>query len=299
MGKGRKARDTELSFVTPPLRVMEESPKTVVHPTKFFGEPGEDVEKWLKSFDRISKANGWSERRQIEILPAFLRDRAAEFYDELPDSQQSDWEELKNALIDHFLPKEARRFYYADLYARKQGTTESAEDFGRVIQQLVRRAYTEMPLEHQATLMREHFVNGLRPALKRIVLISDPSDFNKAVEVAKREEINDHVVNGTAPWTQTFCSTERPVAPVAGISNEKHLQDRIHRLENAVEKLTTALTETKISPGPPNYGRRYNWSSDRNLRSTDGRPICNFCKKVGHYERECRSKRSFYQKPKN
>ena len=104
MGKGRKARDTELSFVSPPLRVMEESPKTVVHPTKFFGEPGEDVEKWLKSFDRISKANGWSERRQIEILPAFLRDRAAEFYDELPDSQQSDWEELKNALIDHFLP---------------------------------------------------------------------------------------------------------------------------------------------------------------------------------------------------
>ena len=190
MGKGRKARDTELSFVTPPLRVMEESPKTVVHPTKFFGEPGEDVEKWLKSFDRI--------------CPALLRDRAAEFYDELPDSQQSDWEELKNALIDHFLPKEARRFYYADLYSRKQGTTESAEDFGRVIQQLVRRAYTEMPLEHQATLMREHFVNGLRPALKRIVLISDPSDFNKAVEVAKREEINDHVVNGTAPWTQTF-----------------------------------------------------------------------------------------------
>ena len=299
MGKGRKAGDTELSFVTPPLRGMEESSKTVVHPTKFFGEPGEDVEKRLKSFDRISKANGWSERRQIEILPAFLRDRAAEFYDELPDSQQSDWEELKNALIDHFLPKEARRFYYADLYARKQGTTESAEDFGRVIQQLVRRAYTEMPLEHQATLMREHFVNGLRPALKRIVLISDPSDFNKAVEVAKREEINDHVVNGTAPWTQMFCSTERPVAAVAGISSEKHLQDRIHRLENAVEKLTTALTETKISPGPPNYGRRYNWSSDRNLRSTDGRPICNFCKKVGHYERECRSKRSFYQKPKN
>jgi len=150
-------------------------------------------------------------------LPAFFRDRAAEFYDELPDSQRSDWAELKNALIDHFIPKEARRFYYADLYSRKQGATESAEDFGRVIQQLVRQAYTEMPLEHQATLMREHFVNGLRPALKRIVLISDPTDFNKALEVAKREEINDHVVNGTAPWTKAFCNTEPPVASVATI----------------------------------------------------------------------------------
>ena len=168
MGKGRKARDTEVSFGTPPVRSMEESPETVVHPTKFFGEPG-DVEKWLKSFERISKANGWSERGQIEILPAFFRDRAAEFYDELPHSQRSDWEELKNALIDHFIPKKARRFYYASLYSRKQGATESAEDFGMVIQQLVRRAYTEMPLEHQATLMREHFVNGLRSTLKRIV----------------------------------------------------------------------------------------------------------------------------------
>ena len=150
-----------------------------------------------------------------------------------------------------------------------------------------------MSLEYQATLMREHFVNCLRPALKRIVLISDPSDFNKAIEVAKGEEINDHVVNGTAPWTQTFCNAEPPVAPVAAISSEKLLHDRIHRPENTVEKLTTALTESKISPGPPNYGRRYNWSSDRNLRSTDGLQICNFCKKVGNYERECRSKRSF------
>ena len=93
MGKRQKTRDTEVSFVTPPVRGMEESPKTVVHPTKLFGEPGEDVEKWLTSFERISKANGWSQKRQIESLPAFLRDRAAELYDELSDSQQSDWEE--------------------------------------------------------------------------------------------------------------------------------------------------------------------------------------------------------------
>ena len=48
MGKGRKARDTELSFVSPPLRVMEESPKTVVHPTKFFGEPGKALKNGSK-----------------------------------------------------------------------------------------------------------------------------------------------------------------------------------------------------------------------------------------------------------
>ena len=46
-------------------------------------------------------------------------------------------DELKSALIKHFILKEAHRFFYADLYARKQGETESAEDFSREIQLLV------------------------------------------------------------------------------------------------------------------------------------------------------------------
>ena len=66
----------------------------------------------------------------------------------------------------------------------------------------MRRAYAEMPLEHQDTLMREHFVNGLRPDLKRIILIIDPKTFNQAVDVAKREEINEQVTNGSAPWVR-------------------------------------------------------------------------------------------------
>ena len=189
MGKGRRTRGAEEDPILSMPISMEEPPKTVVHPIKFFGEPRKDIEKWFKNFERMSRANGWSEKRQIEILPAFLRDRAAEFYDELSPREQGDLEKLKNSLINHFIPKEARRFYYADLYARIQGSTESAEDFERAIPQLVRRAYAEMPVEHQATLMREHFVNGLGPPLKRIVLISDPDDFNKAVKVAKRERL--------------------------------------------------------------------------------------------------------------
>ena len=170
--------------------------KTVVQPTKFFGKTGEDVEKWLKSFDRISKANGWTEKRQCDILPAFLREHAAEFYDELTPRIQNDLNELKAALVEHFIPKKARRFYYADLYSRKQGQMETAEDFGREIQKLIRRTYAEMPVEHQDTLIQEHFVNGLLPDLKRIVLIADPQEFSKALECAKREEINDQMMNG-------------------------------------------------------------------------------------------------------
>ena len=58
MGKGCRAKDTDLRLVTPSLLNMEEPPKTVVHSSKFFGEPGEDVENWLKDFEHISKPMG-------------------------------------------------------------------------------------------------------------------------------------------------------------------------------------------------------------------------------------------------
>ena len=160
-GARAKARMDALSFQCLSSESREETSKTVVQPNKFFGEPGEDIEKWLKSFEQVSKANTWSEMRQKDVLPAFLRERAAEFYDELPSD--INLEELKTALLKQFSPSEARRLYYSDLYERKQGQTESAADFGRDVQQLVRRAYSGMPIEHQDTLMREHFVNDLRP----------------------------------------------------------------------------------------------------------------------------------------
>ena len=258
MDKGNRSTRAMRSFdmeessspYVPPPRAPEEQPKTVVQPSKFFGEPGDDIEKWLKSFERISEANGWSQKRQCDRLPAFLRDRAAEFYDELPDRQQNNLEELKTALIEHFIPKEARRFYYADLYSRRQGETEPSEDFGREIQQLVRRAYAEMPVEHQDTLVRVYFVNGLRPTLKRIVLISDPKDFQKNLEVAKREEINDQISNGSAPWARSVpLAAQACAAPIAAISSEQRLNDRIDRLENLVEKLTIAVADCK-RPAP-------------------------------------------------
>ena len=140
MSKKRAARaqaycmEDEFNFISSNATLAKDESKTVVQPIKLFGEPGEDVEKWFKSFDRVAKANNWSEKRQCYILPAYLRDRAAEYFDEIHDRSKTTLANLKEALIEHFMPKEARRFYYADFYSRKQGQYESASDFGRASQ---------------------------------------------------------------------------------------------------------------------------------------------------------------------
>ena len=288
MSKKRAARpqaycmEDEFNIISSNATLDRDESKTVVQPIKFFGEPGEDIEKWLKCLDRVAKANNWSEKRQCDILPAYLRDRAAEYFDELPDRNKTTLANLKEALIEHFMPIEERRFYYADSYTRKQGQYESASDFGRAIQLLVRRAYAEMPLEHQDTLMREHVVNGLRPDLKRIVLISDPKTFNNALNLAKREEINEQIASGSAPWVKARFESLSVATPVATVQKD-FVIERLDRLEANIEKLALKFAQK-------NNARDNNVRSSRNLRATDGKPICNFCKRVGHVEAKCFAK---------
>ena len=45
MGKGHRAEDIDITPVTRSLLNMEEPPKSEVDPSKYFGEPGKDVEK--------------------------------------------------------------------------------------------------------------------------------------------------------------------------------------------------------------------------------------------------------------
>ena len=267
---------------------QDDESRNVVHPPKFYGEPGEDVEKWFKSFDRAARANGWSNKRQIDILPAFLRDRAADFWDELPIETQNDLELMRESFTNHYMPKEARRLFYSDLYTRKQRENESANDFGREIQQLVRKAYADMPVNHQDTLMREHFINGLRPSLRRLVLIGDPSKFEDALTIARREEIHDELAHGSAPWVKPNQAGYE--VPVAANEAETKVEQRLDRLENMFERFMAMSVQSQNQNQNQIRNKPTNRQFNRDQRSSDGRPICGFCSKVGHKEANCYAK---------
>ena len=128
----------------------------------------------------------------------------------------------KKALLEHFLPPEARRMYYTYLYNRKQGGREPVEDFARAIQDLTRRAHLTMAATEQELLCREHFLHGLRPQLKRLVLVSNPQTFTDAISVVKREEYNDHIVSGSAPWLKPNSDNfyQQTFQPQAALNNQ-------------------------------------------------------------------------------
>ena len=109
--------------------------------------------------------------------------------------------------------------YYTDLYNHVQGQEEPVADFGRAIQDMTRRAHSTMSNEDQDSLCREHFLHGLRPNLKRLLLLANPKSYTDAVAAAKREEYNDQIVFGSDPWLKQQGQQEsimnRPVSQVS------------------------------------------------------------------------------------
>lgn len=57
--------------------------KSNVTSSKFYGNACDKFENWIKTFERIGRANGLGLDREVELLLAYLRDCAADFYEDL------------------------------------------------------------------------------------------------------------------------------------------------------------------------------------------------------------------------
>lgn len=84
----RKGRQRILSPVpspSPRMVTMREATETKPNaaPSQFYGDVCDDFEHWNKTFERIGRANRWRPERKVELLPAYLRARAADFYEDL------------------------------------------------------------------------------------------------------------------------------------------------------------------------------------------------------------------------
>lgn len=293
-GRTRKNRTEEdeiqirNNFTLPPA---PHHAKDIVKPTSFYGNLDEDIDSWLKNFARIAIANEWDYEKKSITLPAFLRDRAAEFYESLDEDTREDFSTLCEALKKRFMPKELQSLYYSNLFQARQQNSQNVEDFASEINKLATRAYSDMKRDQKDVLIKEHFIQGLKPDIKRFVMLSNPSTFEEAFRSAKREECNNSLTN----------KDKHAVSCAIGSNN---IEDNMKDLSEQMKILTMRVNNipTRGRGGFVNRGRGFQpwrgsgtgrgYGNNRNLRTTDGRPICNNCMRVGHIERSCNERRN-------
>ncbi|CAC5372724.1 unnamed protein product [Mytilus coruscus] len=270
-GRSRRNRseDDEIEIRTNVSTFKPSPTKDIVKPTIFYGNLDEDIDSWLKNFDRIATANEWSRERKSNTLPAFLRDR----------------KDLCPRNYNHCITV---------TFFRQDNEGQNVEDFASEINKLATRAYSDMKRDQKDVLIKEHFIQGLKQDIKRFVILSNPTTFEEAFRSAKREECNN-----------TLTNRDRQTVAACAISNN-NLEDNIKYLSEQMKVLAMQMNNipTRGRGGFEYRGNRFQQSrgqgrgrgygSNRNLRASDGRPICNYCMKVGHVERSCDEKNSTY-----
>ena len=235
---------------------------------------GETFEEWLDHFEAVARVARWDKNFKTVHLTAALRGNAKSFYRSCTPTQKADYDQLIGALKKRFTPVKLTALQTQMFHSRKQGASESVDDYAQELRKLHSKAYsttiggnTEAEKVGQIVLLNQ-FVSGLRPEIQAKVVGVEGS-VDEIVAKARFEE---------AKWKE-----------VSGRYPQKLYQNK-NRFGGPVNRnLPTPATPPKVPLPTP---------SDRTdpPKTPRGKNVaCYRCGMEGHYKTDCP-----YQKtPKN
>ena len=309
------------------------SQSSLFKPKMFNGFPTEDVNEWLLQFERYSKFYSWSNQKRLNAISLLLGGSALAWFRTLPDDITSDFNELVEELKKRFGSQSLEFLFRQELYARKQGPSEPlalyTEDIIRKSQRLSlsdkdmmnifvnglnESTKTHVILNQPKTFADAENLARLRDSVSKTSAPSFPQmpssippqeqrikelegQVNLLFSIANKnaclEMPQSHIVSA-APNPATNNTVSAPmhsINPPADLQNFKH--DIIAAIQTGLKdahRSSQNSNQTKFMP-PGALVR------GRNLRTNDGRPICNICNRVGHVARYCWENPQKFQQP--
>ena len=266
----------------------------------FSGKVEESVNDFFAFFDRYSKLSQVEESEKLLVLPLLLSGSALTHYESLGDTIKNDFQMTKKSLIERFSPDALKLHERALLNSKKMLPSEKLETF---IDHLLTKS-RDINLSETETM--SIFLTNVIPNIREFCLLQKPKTLKEALDAARlknatnpEEESTDtkltEITKSIALLTKTIeniqTSGNQTLNAYSSPSNnwtprqENSRDNPIHanhrldetRLKNEIRE--EIMKEVKnIIPKP----------SGREQRTTDGRPICFRCSKVGHTARMCR-----------
>ena len=162
----------------------ESSPKITLRIPTFRGEPGENVEVWLRQTKNVLRAQGiTNEGKMIHYAATGFEDAALHwFVNKVKDSTTSaftTWTQFVKELKDSFQPPHYQQYLRTQLRAlRQEGTVQ---EYSSQFRNLVLQIDNMGPLDQVA-----YYVDGLKPATRMEVSYQAPESLDEAVKMAVR-----------------------------------------------------------------------------------------------------------------
>ena len=292
----------------------------------FNGFKTEDINEWLAKFEKLSKLYSWTNAKRLGALPLMLGGPALAWYQTLPSETANDFPALIVPLKERFRAQNLDLFLRQELYACKQGLNEPLAMF---TEDIIKRCQRLSLLDVE---MMNISINGLKKEIKNNVILNQPKSFAEADNLARLRAAFSSTSVSENQTLENVSQQEQRIKELEGQVNllltfQKQQPKPVHALDSSFEAncpfqngpndYSNAFTnmsygynpfrttkpdmiaaidnrfQQPVSFGPQYAKRSFQYTArGRNLRTTDGQPICNFCQRVRHVSRYCRQRQS-------
>ena len=256
-------------------------PAIVHHRTRGLATPSKfsdgNITEWLDRFEVCATANEWVEATKIVQIPTFLEGRAFAIFKEVPNPAALSFDELRQALVDKFLPPESRSARYNEFQVAKIKPTESTEAFTYRLEQMLSVAIPDLDGTARTEILKHQFIKGM-PSLVEIRLLENPTYTYAQCVVAARQLLAVHRDG------------------LGSVSSEKS-GIKSTRIGNSEERSSLAMAghsnRDDSRPAQPQFrGRNPSTAVNRGgQRAYNETRSCYNCGKPGHLARDCRTPR--------
>ena len=149
---------------------------------KFHGRDEEDVAEFLETYESLCLLNDAPESLMARMFQFVLKGTAKDFFRMMEESVKKDWGETKKEFNRRFASA-ARRQRLTHRYQNlRQKTGRGLDAFYKELVSLSR----QLPEEYRApAMLRDKFVGGLHPSIRKSVTLVDPPTLEAAYDRAK------------------------------------------------------------------------------------------------------------------
>lgn len=275
-------------------------------PSIFHGASHENVDEWLSRYDQISDFNQWGPVLRLQYVGMYLDGIARDWFLNL-HPQPITFDGFSTELLNAFRHPNHVFMLQEELRNRIQGPTESPVSHCHAVLSLCRKVNVLMADD----LKIQNMLHGLRPAsfFQRVFSSVTPlMTVNDFIGLVKREHQSDILaqaksdppVAGTSTALNllshpTAPSNAPPTGPWADLDVfKKQMLEGMESLKKVMKEEIRKEVRTELgrerkratnanAVEPAGSGER----APKNLRTEDGRPICNHCTGEGHIHRYC------------
>lgn len=199
-----------LTFFGNPINIFKEAEmadnkRPYFKPNKFSGSLSENIDSFLKQYNRAALINGWSDNDKTLYIAAFLEGSALTFFDNIQyDINDIKWVDLEEKLRKEFEPIAQTEMIRLILEKRKQLDDEPTVSYINEAESLCRRIDKKMPQEE----IVRNIMKGLKPNIARYIGIMGNKDLNELKENVRKYEMIEFMITGQVAQTPSQIKTD-------------------------------------------------------------------------------------------